>query len=174
MQGAVMPPVVSIVSKKNSGKTTLLEKLIPELRHRGVRVGTIKHDTHGFEIDHQGKDTWRHKQAGAQTVVISSPWKISLIKDVEQELSVDQIAAQYFGDMDLVITEGYKKAHKPQIEVFRSAAHREPLYSKDDKKNLIAVMSDIPVDLGVPRFDINDVSALADFIQKTFLVHEPS
>jgi molybdopterin-guanine dinucleotide biosynthesis adapter protein len=166
-----MPPVVSIVSKKNSGKTTLLEKLIPELRNRGVRVGTIKHDTHGFEIDHQGKDTWRHKRAGAQTVVISSPWKISLIKDVEEELGVDQIAAQYFDDMDLVITEGYKQAQKPQIEVFRSEAHREPLHTKEDKKNLIAVMSDVPVDLGVPRFDINDVKSLADFIEKTFLVH---
>ena len=164
-----MPPVVSIVSKKNSGKTTLLEKLIPELRRRGVRVGTIKHDTHGFEIDHEGKDTWRHKRAGAQTVVISSPWKISLIKDVEEELGVDQIAAQFFGDMDLVITEGYKQAQKPQIEVFRSTAHREPLHTKEDKKNLIAVMSDIPVDLDVPCFDINDVKALADFIEKEFL-----
>ncbi len=168
-----MPPVISIVSKKNSGKTTLLEKLIPELRSRGVRVGTIKHDTHGFEIDHKGKDTWRHKQAGAQTVVISSPWKISLIKDVEEELDIDQIAAQFFGDMDLVITEGYKQAHKPQIEVFRSAAHREPLHSKENRKNLVAVMSDVPVDLGVPRFDIDDVKSLADFIQNEYLHKQP-
>jgi len=168
-----MPPVVSIVSKKNSGKTTLLEKLLPELRRRGVRVGTIKHDTHGFEIDHQGKDSWRHKRAGAQTVVISSPWKISLIKDVEEELSVDQIASQFFSDMDLVITEGYKQAKKPQIEVFRSTAHQEPLHAKDDKKTLIAVMSDVPVDLGVPRFDINDIKSLADFLERTFLGRQP-
>jgi molybdopterin-guanine dinucleotide biosynthesis protein B len=164
-----MPQIVSIISKKNSGKTTLLEKLLPELRRRGVRVGTIKHDTHGFEIDHEGKDTWRHKRSGAQTVLISSPWKISLIKDVEEELSVDQIVEQYFGDMDLVITEGYKKAQKPQIEVFRSAAHREPLHTKGEKKNLIAVMSDVEIDLGVPRFDINDIKSLADFIEQTFL-----
>ncbi len=169
-----MPPVISIVSKKNSGKTTLLEKLIPELRNRGVRVGTIKHDTHGFEIDHQGKDTWRHKRAGAQTVVISCPWKISMVKDVEEELSVDQIAEQFFDDMDIVITEGYKQALKPQIEVFRSTAHREPLHSKEHKKNLVAVMSDVPIDLGVPRFDINDVKSLADFIEQTYLLRQPS
>ena len=163
------PPVISIVSKKNSGKTTLLEKLIPEMKQRGYRVGTIKHDTHGFEIDHEGKDTWRHKRAGAVTVVISSPWKISLIKDVDEELSIDALVSEYFADMDLVITEGYKRAGKPQIEVFRSRAHSAPLHVKGQNNTLVAVMSDVPVDLGVPRFDINDINALADFIENTYV-----
>ena len=162
------PPIISIVSKKNSGKTTLIEKLIQELGKRNYRVGTVKHDTHGFEIDHEGKDTWRHKQAGARTVVISSPWKLSLIKDVDQEVSLDEIAGTYFSDMDIVLTEGYKRASKPKIEVFRSAAHKHPLF-KDNSDSLIAVMSDVPIDLGVPNFDINDAAALADLIEKRFL-----
>lgn len=160
-----MPPVLSIVSKKNSGKTTLLEKLIPELGRRGYRVGTIKHDVHGFDIDREGKDSWRHKQAGARGVVISSPKKISLIKDIEQEWTIDQIVAGFFADMDLVITEGYKKEGKPQIEVFREAAHSTPLHSRTHPNTLIAVASDVPIDLGVPRLDINDIQGIADLIE---------
>ena len=163
------PVVICIVSKKSSGKTTLIEKLIPELVASNYRVGTVKHDTHGFEIDHEGKDTWRHKQSGAKTVVISSPWKLSLIKDVDREVGLDDIVANYFADMDIVLTEGYKRAAKPKIEVFRSTAHRHPLHVKGGLGNLIAVMSDVPVDLGVPNFDINDVAALADFIVERFL-----
>jgi len=165
-----MPAIVSIVSKKNSGKTTLLERLIPALCRKGYRVGTVKHDHHGFEIDREGKDTWRHKQAGASTVVISSPRKMALIKDVAVELDLDRIVEQFFADMDLVITEGYKKGGKPQIEVFRKAAHTEPLHSKEAPGTLVAIASDVPVDIGVPRLDIDDVAAIADFIEKTFLV----
>jgi molybdopterin-guanine dinucleotide biosynthesis adapter protein len=168
------PSVVSIVSKKNSGKTTLIEKLIPALKRKGYRVGTVKHDTHGFDIDHQGKDTWRHKQAGADAVVISSAWKISLIKDVAEEMSLDQIVTQHFSDMDIVITEGYKRANKPQIEVFRSTAHSRPIHTKEEKNTLVAIMSDVPLDFDVPQFDINDVQALADFIEDAFLKERSS
>jgi molybdopterin-guanine dinucleotide biosynthesis protein B len=167
------PPIVSIVGKKRSGKTILLEKLIPELISRGYRVGTVKHDTHGFDIDHEGKDTWRHKQSGADAVAISSPWKLSLIMDVDEEVSLDGIAGTYFKEMDLVLTEGYLRARKPQVEVFRSAAHREPLHTKSEPNTLVAVMSDVPVDLDVPNFDINDIAALADFIEQRFLLSRP-
>ena len=163
------PHVISIVGKKNTGKTTLIEKLIPELKARGYRVGTIKHDTHGFEMDHKGKDTWRHKNAGALSVVISSPRKLSLIKEVDREARLDDIVEAYFDGLDLVITEGYKKASKPKIEVYRSATLKEPLHSKDGSESLIAVMSDVPLDLGVPNFDINDVVGLAEFIIQRFL-----
>jgi molybdopterin-guanine dinucleotide biosynthesis adapter protein len=163
------PPVISIISKKRCGKTTLLEKLIPELIERGYRVGTVKHDTHGFDIDHEGKDTWRHKQCGASTVVISSPWKLSLIKDVAQEISLDHIVETYFADLDLVLTEGYLRAGKPQVEVVRSAAHTHSLHVKGAANTLIAVMSDTPVDLGVPNFDINAIDALSDLIVERFL-----
>lgn len=163
------PPIVSIVSKKNSGKTTLLEKLIPVLVGRGYRIGTIKHDVHGFTIDHEGKDSWRHKQAGAHAVIISSHKKVAMVRDVAQELTIDQIVARYYTDMDLVITEGYKRGGKPQIEVFRQAAHKRPLHTKEAPGTLIAVASDVPLDLGVPRIDVNDVAGLADFIEAKFL-----
>lgn len=165
-----MPPhVVSIVSKKGSGKTTLIEKLVPALRKRGFRVGTVKHDTHGFDIDREGKDSWRHKQAGAQTVAISSPWKISLIKDVDQEMDLDEIVQRYFSDVDVVITEGYKWARKSQVEVFRSTAHKEPLYTRSEAHPLVAVMSDVEIDLGVPRFHLDDIQGLADLLETGLL-----
>lgn len=164
-----MPPVVSFVSKKDSGKTTLLEKLIPELIGRGHRVGTIKHDVHGFDIDREGKDSWRHKQAGALTVVISSPRKLAVVKDMAEEARLDDIVSAYFADMDLVITEGYKKAGKPQIEIFRSAAHKTPLHDMNKPNTLIAVVSDVFPDLGVPRFGLEDIQPIADFIEARFL-----
>ena len=167
------PPIVSIVSKKRSGKTTLIEKLIPALRAKGYRVGTVKHDTHGFDIDHEGKDTWRHKQCGASTVAISSPWKLSLIKDVDEEIGLDRIVETFFGDMDLVLTEGYLRAGKPQVEIFNSNSHKEPLHVKGETNTLVAVMSDVPVDLGVPNFDINDVDALVEVIVQRFLSPSP-
>ncbi len=162
-------PVVSIVSKKNSGKTTLLVKLIPELKKRGYRVGTVKHDTHGFDIDHEGKDTYRHKEAGADTVLISSPWKFSLIKDVQTEPSLDDLVEDHFKGHDIVLTEGYKREGKPQIEVFRSSAHKTPLHSRDEENTLIAVVADVPLDLGVPWFERDDLMAIADFIENTFI-----
>jgi molybdopterin-guanine dinucleotide biosynthesis adapter protein len=168
-----MPPVtISIVSKKGSGKTTLLEKLIPELKRRGYRVGTVKHDTHGFDIDHEGKDTYRHKACGADAVMISCPWKLSLIKDTSEEIPLTRLVDKYLRDMDIVITEGYRRAGMPQVEVFRSTAHDTPLHAKAEKNSLFAVLSDRPVDLGVPNLDINDIKALADLIEGRFLTSD--
>ena len=162
-------PIISIVSKKNCGKTTLLEKLIPVLKQRGYRVGIIKHDVHGFDIDHEGKDTYRHKAAGADTVAISCPFKLSVIKDVAREWTPDQLSAQYFTDVDIVITEGYKRSAYPQIEVFRKDAHHEPLNAIGERRTLVAFVSDVPMDLGVPHIDLNDVQAVADLIENQFL-----
>lgn len=165
----MQPPIISIVSKKQSGKTTLLEKLIPELKRRGYRVGTVKHDTHGFDIDHEGKDTYRHKACGAEAVLISSPWKLSFIKDSTEDLALEQLVARYMADLDIILTEGYKRANMPQVEVFRSDAHEKPLHVKSEKNSLIAVMSDTPIDLGVPNFGLDDILALADLIEERFL-----
>src|SRR5512143_812522 len=87
-----MPPIVCIVGASDSGKTTFLEKLIPELVRRGHRVGTVKHDVHGFELDTPGKDTWRHARAGSRAVVISGPGKVAVLLTVEGEASLDQVA----------------------------------------------------------------------------------
>ena len=162
------PPVVAIVSKKNSGKTTLISKLIPELRKRGYRVGTVKHDVHGFDIDHEGKDSWTHKRSGAQTVVISSPNQVAVIKDLEEEETLDAVVNKYFETEDIVIAEGYKRCKKPKIEVFRKAVHATPLDHEDIKP--IAIVSDDPsLDLGVPCIFIDAIADLADFIEEQFL-----
>jgi molybdopterin-guanine dinucleotide biosynthesis protein MobB len=166
-QESVKVPVVSIVGKSDAGKTTLLERLVPELKARGYLVGTIKHDVHGFDIDHEGKDSWRHKQAGARTVVISSPKKVSVIKDVDAEETIDGLASKYFEDVDIILTEGYKRENRPKIEIFRSQVHDKPLCTNDD--HLVALVSDIPLDLGVPRFELDDMRGLSDLVEQTFL-----
>jgi molybdopterin-guanine dinucleotide biosynthesis protein B len=166
-EGRMMVPIISIVGRSNAGKTTLLEKLVPELRIRGYRVGTIKHDVHGFDIDHEGKDSWRHKRAGACTVAISSPKKLSIIKDVQTQETLDNLAAKYFRDVDVILTEGYKREEKPKIEIFRSQVHDKPLFYKNDL--LIALLSDVALDLGVPRFELNDIKGIADIVERKFL-----
>ena len=102
-----MPPIISIVGNSDSGKTTLIEKLIPELRHRGYRVGTVKHASHGFDIDRRGKDSWRHHQAGAEIVVVASPEQIAMVKNDPCD-SLDCLE-RYFEGVDLVLAEGFKK-----------------------------------------------------------------
>jgi molybdopterin-guanine dinucleotide biosynthesis protein B len=160
-------PIVSIVGKSDSGKTTLIEKLVPELTRRGYRVATVKHDMHGFEVDREGKDSWRHKQAGAHTVVISSPQKVALIRDVERDLSLDEIREKLVQDVDLIVSEGYKRDVQPKIEVFRKEKHKKLLCTKED--NLIAVVSNQKFRVGVPCFDLDDIKGLAGFIEKEFL-----
>jgi len=161
-----MIPIILIVGKSNSGKTTLIEKLVPELKRRGLKVGTIKHDVHGFELDQEGKDTWRHAQAGVDTVVISSPQKAACIKKVDVELTLDELICQFFPDVDIVLTEGYKRQNKPKIEIYRAELGEGPLCTDD--KTLISVVSDTQTQLNVPHFGTQDVEQLADFIIKRF------
>ena len=160
-----MPPIISIVGNSDSGKTTLIEKLIPELRKRGYRVGTVKHASHGFEIDRRGKDSWRHHQAGAEIVVVASPQQIAMVKNDACE-SLDGLG-KYFEGVDLVLAEGFKKEQRPKVEIFRSAVHRQPICLED--RNLIAMVTDAPLDVKVPRFDLEAVAALADLIEARFL-----
>jgi molybdopterin-guanine dinucleotide biosynthesis protein B len=162
-----MIPIISIVGKSDSGKTTLIEKLVPELTRRGYRVATVKHDMHGFEVDREGKDSWRHKQAGAHTVVISSPQKIALIRDVERDLTLDEIRGRWIQDVDLILSEGYKKDVQPKIEVFRKEKHKKLLCTKKD--NLVAIVSDQRFTVGVPCFHLEDMRGLSSFIEKKFL-----
>ncbi|AET70253.1 molybdopterin-guanine dinucleotide biosynthesis protein MobB [Desulfosporosinus orientis DSM 765] len=158
-------PVISIVGgKSNSGKTTLLEKLIREAKQRGWRVATLKHDVHGFEMDQPGKDTWRHDQAGADVVAISSPQRIAVLERVSEDQPLDEVLSRIHG-VDVIFTEGYKHADKPKIEVFRSAVHQE-LFSKRDE--LIAIASDIQFDNGIPCFNLDDAKGLCDLIQTVF------
>ena len=162
-----MIPIVSVVGKSDSGKTTLIEKLVPELTRRGYRIATVKHDLHGFEVDREGKDSWRHKQAGAHTVVISSPKKVALIRDVGGDLTLAEIREKLIQDVDLILSEGFKRDVQPKIEIFRKGVHDGLLCTKDD--NLIGIVSDKTFDMGVPCFFLDDMKGLADFIENRFL-----
>jgi len=160
-------PIVSIVGRSNTGKTTLIEKMIPELIRRGYRVATIKHNIHGFDIDHEGKDSWRHKKAGARVTLIASPHRVALIEDIERDYELSELRDRYIRDVDIILSEGFKKNAHPKIEVVRTELKHEPICTKDD--NLIAVMSDKPVDRGVLCLDINDLIGIVDLIEGRFL-----
>lgn len=155
------PPLVSIVGNSGAGKTTLLEKLIAQVTQRGFRVGTIKHDVHGFEMDTPGKDSWRHKHAGAVTTLISSPKQIGMVMDVERDHKPDELIV-LLSNVDIILAEGYKQAHHPKIELFRPEVYPEPLCGGDE--NLIALISDAAIDLRVPRFPLEDIDGLAEFL----------
>ena len=158
-------PIVSVVGLSGVGKTTALEKVVRELKCRGYRVGTVKHDTHGFDIDRPGKDSWRHAQAGSDAVVISGPTKMALIRQVEREMSLDEIAG-LIGDVDLVLTEGYKRGDKPKIEITRRARGTELLC---EAAELIGLMADYPVDRPVPQFALDDASGVVDLLEELYL-----
>jgi molybdopterin-guanine dinucleotide biosynthesis protein B len=157
-----MPPVLALIGKPNCGKTTLIEKLIPALAHKGFRTGTIKHHHGVIQMDTPGKDTWRHKQAGAKAVLLSSPTGIGFIQDTTEDTPVEDLVSRYFQNIDLVIVEGYKWASLPKIEIFRSTVHDEPL--QDPGETLIAMISDIRLRHDLPWFKPEDIDGLTLFI----------
>lgn len=155
-------PVISIVGRSKTGKTTFIEKLIPVLMSKGIRVATIKHHPHDFDIDIPGKDTYRHKKAGAKTVILSSPGKIAMVKDTERDLSIQEILTSYVDDVDILITEGYKKEDMPKIEVFQKKEGLKPVCDND--RNLLAIITDTPFNSHVPVFLRDDIERAAGFI----------
>ena len=161
------PPVIALIGKPDSGKTTLLEKLIPEFKRRGIRIGTVKHHVHEFEMDREGKDTFRHKQAGAHTVALSSPTGLGVIRDVDHDHAIDELLDRYYYDVDLVIAEGYKATTLPKLEVFRKSAHDTPLENRDE--TWVAMISDALPDADLPHLKLDDIPAIADFIVKHFI-----
>jgi len=158
---ALPPAIVAIVGKSDSGKTTLIEKLIPELLGIGLRVGTVKHRSHGFDIDHPGKDSWRHGQAGAQAYVVASPDRLAFVTKLDDELPLTTIARRFFGGFDLVVVEGYKYAAPHRVELFRLAAgHATPLCGPGES---LAVITDAPIE-HEHRFALDDARGLARFL----------
>lgn len=160
-----MIPIVSVVGKSDVGKTTMIEKILIELKKREYRVATLKHDVHGFSIDQPGKDTWRHGQAGADTVIISSPTKIAIISKVDEEKTLDEVASM-ISDVDIIVTEGYKRANKPKIEVFRKEAYDELLCEPEE---LIAIATNKEFDNGVPCYALDDAEGVVNLLEKLFL-----
>jgi len=151
-------PIYSFVAFSGTGKTTLLEKLVAELKSRGLRVAVIKHDAHEFDIDHEGKDSWRFSRAGADITVVVSATKAAVIENrpVRLETLLGRIT-----DVDIILTEGYKYGTWPKIAVRRFDSGN-PLALPPEE--CFAIVSDVPEQTETPCFGLDDVRSLADFI----------
>ncbi len=160
------PAVLSIVGRKDSGKTALLEHLVRHLTLRGWRVGTFKHDAHGFRMDYEGKDTDRHFQAGANRVLIASDTELAFRRRLTEPLQREALLSHFFQGLDLVITEGYKTGPWPKIEVVRSKRSPEPLCLHDP--TLIALFTDLERPFPVPVFELGKPEALAAWVEERF------
>ena len=145
-----MPPIVSIVGKSEAGKTTLIEKLIRELKARGYRVATIKHAPEGMSLDETDKDSWRHTQAGSEATAVSSPDRMVLIKPVTREIGLDEVARFFGEDYDIILTEGFKQGSAPKIEVHRRQVG-SPL---SGVKKVIAIATDETLDTKARQFSM--------------------
>jgi len=160
-EAANQPALVAIVGKSDSGKTTLIEKVVPELVKLGLRVGTVKHDAHSFEIDHPGKDSWRHGQAGTHAYAIASPERLAFITKLDGEMPLSDIARRFFAGFDLVLAEGYKRTAPYRVELFRvGAGHAEPLCGPGEA---VALVTDSRLQ-HEHRFGLDDGAGLARFL----------
>lgn len=157
-----MSPIISVVGRSNSGKTTLLEKLIGELGRRGYNLAILKHCAHGFELDQPGKDSWRFAEAGSGTVVLSSTSKFALIKSIDHEATLEELQHTLGENFDLILAEGFSGDHAPKIEVHRKGFG--DLLSPPEE--LFALVTDEPLDIAIPQYSPNEVGALADLIEK--------
>ncbi len=160
--------VVGFAGYSGSGKTTLVERLIPVLRLQGLRVSVVKHAHHRFDIDHPGKDTYRHREAGAFEVVIASNRRLALLREFEQEtqLTVHQLLAELYEGIDWVLVEGFKDSDLLKIEVWRASANKPARYPDDDF--IVALATDSPQALPQPTLrpllDLNDPEAIAQWL----------
>ncbi len=157
-----MKMVSFVAAASNSGKTTLIEKLVAILRSRGLRVAVVKHASAGFDLDKPGKDSWRFQHAGADPVVLVGPEKIALMKNIDHEPSLEELA-RMAGDVDIMIQEGFKRNAGNKIEVFRYGFSGQRPLSLDDP-SFLALVSDKPFDVPIPRFDLNDAEGVAEFL----------
>lgn len=160
-----MIPIISVVGNSGVGKTTFLERLVRELKARGYRLATIKHDVHNFDIDRPGKDSWRLTQAGSDIVMLSSPRRLALMEEVQEERTLDDLAAMVGDRVHLVLTEGYRGAAALKIEVSRQA-HSTALTARLEE--LLAVVTDHRFDLDRPQFGLDDAAGVADMLERRF------
>ncbi|MFC2035262.1 molybdopterin-guanine dinucleotide biosynthesis protein B [Chloroflexota bacterium] len=160
-----MSSVVSIVGNSKVGKTTLIEKLIRELKSRGYRVATVKHAPGGMTFDKPDKDSGRHIQAGSEATVVSSQTQVVLIRPVASDVTLDEIAYLLREDYDVLLAEGFKQENVPKIEICR----REIGLPLRDIKKLIAVVTDEPLEIETRQFSLDDVEGLADLLEEGFI-----
>ncbi len=161
---------VAFIARSGTGKTTLMERVLPELLNRGFRVGAMKHNAHRFDIDHPGKDSHRLTAAGAGTTLITSAEKMALVKNHSESPAEEELVQTYFSDMDLVLVEGFSRSGFPKIELHRKGKN-DPLICRGENHDpgLIAVASDEPLELDVPVLSLNDPRSVADFIEANLL-----
>lgn len=158
--------VIVVTGYSNAGKTTLMEKLIPALKALGQRVSVVKHAHHRFEMDHPGKDTWRHREAGAFEVVAASPHRLVLTREFEQsvELPVHAVLAEVYPGVDWVLVEGYRDCNLPKLEVWRAGNGKPVLYANDPF--VVAVATDAAANLPTPTsLPVLDMDSGADVAQ---------
>ncbi|MGJ5618245.1 molybdopterin-guanine dinucleotide biosynthesis protein B [Sulfitobacter sp. MF3-043] len=155
--------IYGVVGWKNAGKTGLMERLVTEITGRGISVSTVKHAHHSFDVDHAGKDSHRHRVAGATEVLLASRNRVALMHELrdDQEPTLEALLAR-LSPVDLVLIEGYKRDAHPKIEAHRAETGNALIAPGDD--TIRAVASDVPLDLDRPVFDLNDTTAIADFI----------
>ena len=158
-------PVLCFVGRSNSGKTTLIERLIPELVRAGYKIATVKHSGHGFDLDTEGKDSWRHKRAGASTVLVLSKGSLAMFSDVADDIHLADLRDRFLdASIDLIIAEGWKSDNFPKIVVVRDQMGEVPV----SPEGLLAVVSNKAVEAQVPVIDPDDISAVAALIVKRF------
>ncbi|MFC1929399.1 molybdopterin-guanine dinucleotide biosynthesis protein B [Chloroflexota bacterium] len=163
-----MRPIISIVGKANSGKTTLLEKLITELKQRGYSVAIIKHASEDVELDTKGKDSWRFSQAGSDTVAISSPHQLAVFRKIKHDLSPQEISHSFGGEYDIILTEGFKQANTYKIEVHHKDQGKDLV---SNPEQLLAVVTDEPLEMDMLQFAQEDVGKITDLIESKVLMH---
>lgn len=157
--------VWGVTGWKNTGKTMLTERLVAEFVRQGLRVSTVKHAHHATEVDHPGRDSYRHREAGAGQVLVASPVRWALMTELRgaEEPPLDQLLAR-LDPCDLILIEGYKSAPHPKIETHRQAAGRDLLAPANP--TIRAIASDARPDTGLPLFDLDDVAGIATFIRR--------
>lgn len=171
-----MAPVIAFIGPSGSGKTNLITKLVAILKARGYRVGAIKHTHHDFEIDREGKDSFKMRRAGASSVLIASAQKIALIKATQEDTRLEELVERYFADVDVVLAEGFSRSQAPKIFVSKLAS-----LQVNKLMNLVAIVTYEKVRStykrssfhGVPVFAFNEVEKLADFVEETVLGLRP-
>ena len=164
-----MVPIIRIVGCSRSGKTTLIEKLIEEIKSRGYKVAAIKHSAAGFDMDYEGKDSWRYAQAGSDAIIVSASDKIGIIRKVESDLSPAQLSRFIGSDFDIIITEGFKTDAGPKIEIYNKELSPELTSNPND---LMAIVTKENLQLTIPQYTLEDVKGLANLIEESLLKEE--
>ena len=163
--------VFGIAGYSGSGKTTLLEKLIPCFTARGLKVSVIKHAHHGFDIDRPGKDSYRHREAGAAEVLLSchDRWALMHERRSEGEISLEELLGR-LAPCDLVLIEGFKQEPVPKLEVYRPENGKPPLFP--ERQDIVAVATDVVLETTLPCLPLNDVERIAEFVMTTLQLQE--